>query len=105
MTPDPDTLPARKRSGPKPTRPIDAVLDRWKAGETCAGIGKALDIDAAHVSGIVWQARRKGDPRAIRRRAPTGKPGTGSLQNGAWVPYWADPRQLPLPFPEQGASA
>jgi hypothetical protein len=25
---------------------------------------------------------------------------------GAWVPYWADPRQLPLPFSESaGPSA
>jgi hypothetical protein len=89
-----------QRRGPKRTRPWEAVLDRWAAGERSPGISRALGIDQSAVTQIVFCARRAGDPRAVRRKAPTGQPGTGQIVAGEWVPYWADPRQMPLPLPE-----
>jgi hypothetical protein len=94
----------QQRRGPKRTRPWEQVLDRWAAGERSPGIARALDIDQSAVTQIVFCARRAGDKRAVRRKAPTGHPGTGSVVAGAWVPYWADPRQLALPLAESGSS-
>jgi len=92
------------RRGPKRTRPWEQVLDRWAAGERSPEISRALNIDQSAVTQIVFCARKLGDPRAVRRKAPTGQPGTGSVVDGQWVAYWADPRQLPLPLRKAKAS-
>lgn len=45
----------------------DAVLTRWQRGETEHAIAAVLDIPRGSVSTIIFQARRRGDPRAVRR--------------------------------------
>ena len=99
----------QSRHGPARTLPWDEILDRWAAGEHSESIAKACKCLPASVRRVTCLARRRGDERAKRRRAPPGKPGTGSMQAGAWVPYYADPRQLPLPLglpsrPDRGSS-
>jgi hypothetical protein len=51
----------------------DAVLDRWAAGVSGALITSALSLGAAHVSCILHEARRRGDPRAGFRYAVAGR--------------------------------
>lgn len=97
---------AQQKRGPARTLPWDPVLDAWAAGSDGPAIAKALDITPAQVRRVVHQARATHkDPRALRRRAPHGQPGTGSRIGHGWVPYWADPRQLPLPLPLAEAEA
>lgn len=86
--------------GPKRTAPWDAVLDRWALGHKAGEIAAAVGIRANAVSRIAHHARQLGDKRAQRRRAPHGQAGSGSIYAGAWLPYYADPRQQPLPLGE-----
>ncbi|MGN7127030.1 hypothetical protein [Methylorubrum thiocyanatum] len=51
----------------------DAVLDRWAAGVSGALITSALGLGAAHVSCILHESRRRGDPRAGFRYAVAGR--------------------------------
>lgn len=93
---------APQRRGPAKTLPWDSVLGRWAAGQDTATIATAEKIGRGAVTRIVCLSRKRGDERAKRRKAPAGQPGTGSMIGTEWVPYWADPRQLPLPLSEPG---
>ena len=49
----------------------DAVLNRWLAGQTEKQIGIILGYPPRRISGIVCEARRKGDPRAVHHGPAT----------------------------------
>ncbi|WP_143012211.1 hypothetical protein [Methylobacterium phyllostachyos] len=51
----------------------DAVLDRWAAGVSGTLITSALGLNPPHVSAILHEARRRGDPRAGFRYAVAGR--------------------------------
>jgi hypothetical protein len=55
--------------------PRDKILELWKAGMSAPEIARALGIRRWQgVSNLIYEARKKGDPRALRRgheRAPS----------------------------------
>jgi hypothetical protein len=89
--------PQAKR-GPARTLDHDAILDAHRAGRSCAAIARAAGTTPGSVSAIVSNARKRGDPRAIRRRAPNGQARTDEVVVGVWYAYWNDPAQLRLPL-------
>ena len=48
----------------------DAILDRWARGEQARQIGEALGLGGNVVIGVVYRARKAGDPRAAERGNP-----------------------------------
>jgi hypothetical protein len=96
--------PSRQtRHGPARRLDHDAILRLHQAAHSYAAIARATGATPGSVSAIVCAARKRGDPRAIRRRAPNGQPGTGEVVAGVWYAYWNDPGQMSLPFDESAA--
>ncbi|MBX6426834.1 MAG: hypothetical protein IRZ09_13035 [Variibacter sp.] len=48
----------------------EAVLDLWCAGLTLREIAAAVGARVGTVTGVIIRARRRGDPRALRRYHP-----------------------------------
>jgi len=66
----------------------DAVLDRWAAGVSGTLLTAALGLNPSHVSVILYDARRRGDPRAGFRYAVAGR-----------IRMSAPPEPVPAPEP------
>jgi hypothetical protein len=74
-------------------RQCERILDQWAEGRRTATIAASVGCSETRVKRVVRVGRREADPRAHRRHHETGQGGRG------FVPYWADPRQMALPFP------
>lgn len=48
----------------------DTVLDAWSAGSDCQACADLAGLTLSYTSSIIIRARKAGDPRAERRRAP-----------------------------------
>ncbi len=59
--------PALDEPAPKTRR--DNILDAWAAGETARSIASRLGLKRTTVAKVVCEARKTGEPRAVRRTA------------------------------------
>jgi hypothetical protein len=75
-------------------RQCECILDQWAEGRRAVTIAAAVGCSVHRVARVVRAGRRADDARAHRRHHEVGHGGRG------FVPYWADPRQMPLPFAE-----
>lgn len=72
----------------------DAVLDAWAQGQDSHAIAEACGVHRDYVSSIVIRARRQGDARAVRRRAPNNYDG-GLTQKEAVLAMHASGMTVP----------
>lgn len=83
-----------ERGGEAPPKPrsaeVDAVLGLWQRGFSSVEIREETGVPGRRISHIVQDARRRGDPRALRRKTPHARkaPSSDIHRRAGLAPDW-----------------